>query len=260
MLPRIRVASPCTANWEKMTGDDRVRYCDQCKLSVYNFSAMSSTEIEELLAERTGRVCGRLYQRTDGTILTKDCPVGFRFVVRRVSRVAATAIAAMMSVSSVTAQNTHQNDSLLQIQQMRSILRIVVIDETGALIPRSELHLQNESGRTFDATTGPFGDYLFSALEPGNYVLRVQGPPGFGRVQKPFQIRENIPERLEITLTLQLLPTMGVVFSADNGLETGASDFPMPNFLAAQPMPPPAPPPVSPHRSFLFRLLRKLHF
>jgi len=60
MLPQLRVASPCTADWERMGGDDRVRYCDQCKLNVYNFSAMSSSEIEQLLLKSTGRVCGRL--------------------------------------------------------------------------------------------------------------------------------------------------------------------------------------------------------
>jgi len=60
MLPQLRVASPCTADWERMGGDDRVRYCDQCKLNVYNFSAMSSPEIEQLLLKSTGRVCGRL--------------------------------------------------------------------------------------------------------------------------------------------------------------------------------------------------------
>jgi len=42
MLPQLRVASPFTAAWEMMTGDDRVRYRDLCKLNVYNFFAMSA--------------------------------------------------------------------------------------------------------------------------------------------------------------------------------------------------------------------------
>jgi len=114
MLPQLRVASPCTADWEKMIGDDRVRYCDECKLNVYNFSEMSSAGIEELLRASTGRVCGRLYQRSDGTILTKDCPVGFRSRVRHVSRVAGAALAAMMSAISVTAQNPSEGSPAIQ--------------------------------------------------------------------------------------------------------------------------------------------------
>ena len=36
----LRVASPCSADWDRMQGNERVRYCPQCKLNVYNFAAM----------------------------------------------------------------------------------------------------------------------------------------------------------------------------------------------------------------------------
>src|SRR5882672_2587042 len=92
------IASPCPASWDRMKGDGRSRHCDQCNLNVYNFSEMTEREIKRLLADSNGRVCGRLYRRSDGTILTRDCPVGFRAVVRRVSRVAGAALSAAMSV------------------------------------------------------------------------------------------------------------------------------------------------------------------
>jgi hypothetical protein len=56
MLPEIRVASPCAADWDRMLGDDRARYCEQCRLNVYNFSAMTSLEVERILANRSGRL------------------------------------------------------------------------------------------------------------------------------------------------------------------------------------------------------------
>src|SRR5436309_2750205 len=40
MLHNIRTASPCSADWEKMQGDDHMRSCAACQLSVYNFSEM----------------------------------------------------------------------------------------------------------------------------------------------------------------------------------------------------------------------------
>lgn len=125
MLPQLRVASPCTADWEKMPGGDQVRYCEQCKLSVYNFSALTSPEVEQLLARHTGRLCGRLYRRADGTILTKDCPVGLRFLVRRVSRVAGAALTALMSVGFATAQEATRNPPVVQIQNVNAGVRRV---------------------------------------------------------------------------------------------------------------------------------------
>lgn len=76
ILNNIRVASPCSASWEEMEGDDRSRFCRQCRKNVYNLSAMSAAEAEALVREKDGRLCGRFYHRRDGTLLTTNCPVG----------------------------------------------------------------------------------------------------------------------------------------------------------------------------------------
>ncbi len=83
VLQNIEVAAPCSADWNDMTGDDRVRFCGDCKLNVYNLSAMNEVQIVGLIRETEGRLCGRFYRRPDGTILTQDCPKGLRAIVRR---------------------------------------------------------------------------------------------------------------------------------------------------------------------------------
>ena len=76
VLDNIKVATPCTADWNQMTGDDRVRHCGQCQKNVYNLSGMLRDEAEALLRERNGDLCVRYYRRHDGTILLADCTVG----------------------------------------------------------------------------------------------------------------------------------------------------------------------------------------
>ncbi len=79
LLDQVRVASPCDRDWNEMLGDDRVRYCLGCEKNVFNLSAMSREDAEQLLQERVGKdLCVRFYQRADGTILTEDCPVGVK--------------------------------------------------------------------------------------------------------------------------------------------------------------------------------------
>jgi hypothetical protein len=80
VLDQIRVASPCTASWNEMTGDDRTRHCGACQKSVYNLSDMTRAEAEALIIERNGELCVRYYQRADGTILLADCTVGVQRV------------------------------------------------------------------------------------------------------------------------------------------------------------------------------------
>jgi hypothetical protein len=90
MLEDVRVASPCSANWDAMTGDDRVRHCGSCNKSVFNLSAMNRSEAEALLQSVNESICVRLYRRADGTVMTADCPVGAKKKRRR--KIFATAI------------------------------------------------------------------------------------------------------------------------------------------------------------------------
>ena len=78
MLESIRIATPCSARWEEMKGDDRSRHCSHCDKHVFNLSAMTREEAELTMLEKTGEVCVRLFRRADGTVLTEDCPVGVR--------------------------------------------------------------------------------------------------------------------------------------------------------------------------------------
>jgi hypothetical protein len=82
-LQQLRIASPCSMSWEDMVGDDRSRYCRHCRLNVYNFASMTQREIEQLILSKEGRVCARLYQRRDGTMLVRDCPFGLAALRRR---------------------------------------------------------------------------------------------------------------------------------------------------------------------------------
>ena len=84
-LKHVRVASPCKADWDQMLGSERVRFCGQCSLNVYNLSAMTRDEAESLIAANEGRLCVRFYRRNDGSIITQDCPVGLRAMRARVS-------------------------------------------------------------------------------------------------------------------------------------------------------------------------------
>lgn len=76
LLDTVRVASPCSAEWDRMRGDDRARFCEHCGKHVYNLSGMARAEAEALLLEKEGDLCIRLYRRRDGTVLTDNCPVG----------------------------------------------------------------------------------------------------------------------------------------------------------------------------------------
>jgi hypothetical protein len=96
-LDNIRIAAPCTADWKQMLGTERARFCGQCNLNVYNLSSMTRSEAEHLIADNEGRLCVRFYRRADGSILTKNCPVGLRAIQRRLSYLSKAITSAVLS-------------------------------------------------------------------------------------------------------------------------------------------------------------------
>ncbi len=94
-LDSIKIASLCSQDWDAMIGSERKRYCGECKLNVYNLSGMSRTEAENLIANSEVHLCVRFYRRADGSVLTQDCPVGWRAVKVKMTKMA-TAFASLI--------------------------------------------------------------------------------------------------------------------------------------------------------------------
>ena len=124
-VDRLRVASPCPAKWDQMSGDDRVRFCDLCNLHVYDISRLSSKEAEALLTKTEGRICARVYRRTDGTVITKDCPVGLRAIRRRAAKVTGAVFATITSLCSIVVGQQRSAKGKSSCQQQVTIVRKV---------------------------------------------------------------------------------------------------------------------------------------
>ncbi|MEK6703014.1 MAG: hypothetical protein AABZ53_12175 [Planctomycetota bacterium] len=125
LLASAQIASPCDRRWDDMPGNERVRHCSACNLNVYNFAEMTALEAEAFLREHIpkGRVCGLLFRRADGTVLTKDCPVGVarwrRGAAWAVGRAAAAVAFLVGGVALATGR--HQDARLRAQQPFRSV-------------------------------------------------------------------------------------------------------------------------------------------
>jgi hypothetical protein len=192
MRTEIRIASPCSADWNKMVGDDRIRHCTACNLDVYNFAALTGLEVERLIANRQGRLCARLYRRADGTVLTQNCPVGFRARVRKVSRIAGAALSAAMSVASADAQTIPRNEPpSVQMEKGKAAIALHVSDQSGAVMEGAAVVLQSKK-YTGEITgkTDAQGNIRLSALSAGEYELSVLSP-GFATYSRPVIVDEH---------------------------------------------------------------------
>jgi hypothetical protein len=96
-LEKLKVAAPCKAEWRWMYGNDRVRFCNQCQLYVYNLSALTREQAEDLILSTEGKLCVRFYRRQDGTILTRNCPQGLQAIKEKFTRTRTHVVAAVLT-------------------------------------------------------------------------------------------------------------------------------------------------------------------
>jgi len=183
-LGGLRIAAPCTASWEGMAGDVRVRHCSLCSLNVYNFAEMTAGEVRELLVRTEGRVCARMYRRADGTVLTRDCPTGIRALRRRASRAATALVAALLSLPGLAFGGTSCNPRLSRGANMKLTVEKVAASQpavlTGVvrfdrdLLPGVTVVVKDEATkREVVAVTHANGAFSIAALQGGVYRVEV---------------------------------------------------------------------------------------
>lgn len=158
-IDSLHVASPCTAKWKDMRGDDRARLCLACDKHVYNLSSMTRTEIETLIVATEGQFCRRLYKRKDGTVLTADCPLGVRERVGIAAhRVSLTVLLAAMAV----------------------VLAIL------ALVPRSKTCVVSSTGGASEPALPPVKHPTVEVIESGLSGVQAQARE---QLQRTYMIK-----------------------------------------------------------------------
>ena len=197
-----------------MDGNDRVRFCGHCQMNVYNLSALSRVEAETLIASSEGRICARLFRRADGTVITRDCPVGLRALRRRISQRAAFVFATLagMSVAVFGQERATQKTACTPQMKISStqvsasatrILAGTLLDNKGAVVPGAQVHAVNSATKEVnDTATNEQGRFEFASLAEGNYHLEIVAI-GFDRFRADnIQIQSGNSINLDIILEL----------------------------------------------------------
>jgi hypothetical protein len=66
-LDQLKIVSPCSTNWDRMSGDEKKRFCSECDKFVYDFSQMTRRQVEAIVSIHRGRMCARITRRPDGS-------------------------------------------------------------------------------------------------------------------------------------------------------------------------------------------------
>jgi len=233
----LRVASPCPASWDDMTGDERTRACGLCKLNVYNLSAMTANEVETLITGSKGRLCIRLYRRADGTVITQDCPVGIRALQKRVTRIAVAAFASVLGLFSIGfgQKDDKKDEKTIDASKLDVVKTVIqaqtgevtgtIVDENGAVIPGAKITLLRDSKTPLTSTSNEEGNFEIVGIEPGLVEIQVRRPLFKRLAIQNLKIESGV--RLKLDLTLNVGAAMGELIGITAGgeelIDTGSA-------------------------------------
>lgn len=211
----LEISEPCSAEWDSMSGNERVRFCAHCRLHVQNLSEVTPRQAMELVLRSGGRLCLRIERNTAGTPRTRSLAEPLHQIKRRASRLAAGAFGAALTLcSSAAAQaQTVGPEPARQAAPARAdaaptgfagaSLVGTVTDPAGAVIPSTPVALTNqETGEQLRLTTGEDGAYRFDGLAAGTYTLKVERQGFEPSETRDLKVQPGPEQRVDVSLQL----------------------------------------------------------
>ncbi|HMQ04719.1 MAG TPA: carboxypeptidase-like regulatory domain-containing protein [Pyrinomonadaceae bacterium] len=185
---------------------------------------MREDEIEALIRDREGRLCIRLYRRPDGTLITKDCPVGRSAVRKRIAKFAGACVAAIFGLlsfsfgqeSSKRSKPAATSVERSHKEKQESQLSGIVADPNGAVVPGAMIRLFREgetkgSKPLVSTRTNEDGSYVFSGLTEGNYYVEASIPGFKKKIVKNVRLNGSKVAVLNIALEVsELIEIVGI--------------------------------------------------
>ena len=215
----IRVESPCSEDWDKMQGNEKIRFCSHCSFSVNNISAMSMKEAMRLVRRSDGRICIRYHKHPE-----TSAPV-FADKLYQMSRragIAAGVLGASLAVSTLTyaqgnirlSKNTDANTETSQNRKSEETKKEspaasisgTVRDSQGAVIPGATISI---SGTNIQrrVSANDTGEYLLKQVPTEELTITIEAA---GFAQKDETV---VPAEGRITVvdsTLDMSETFAV--------------------------------------------------
>lgn len=213
-LRSITVNSPCLADWEQMTGNDQVRFCEHCNLKVHNISELSYSQAARLVAHSQGRLCVRYYRDSQGAAITKQASRKLHQIGRRATRIAASAFSATLSLATAAAQapaNLQSNSAYsAQAQPDKPVFASTIVgtitDPNAAVIARATISILNrEANLSLYTSTSDEGTFRFDAVAAGVYEIRVTAPGFAPSEDNGIFVQANGETRVDRSLSIASL-------------------------------------------------------
>jgi Ankyrin repeats (3 copies)/Carboxypeptidase regulatory-like domain/Ankyrin repeats (many copies) len=189
LIDSIEVKDPCSETWDKMSGNDQVRFCGHCSKNVNNISEMTRKDALRLVRGSNGNLCVRYVRHpvTNRPLFVEN----LYKITRRAPGLAAGVMTASITLSTAAyAQSVptpvSNDDAVIEKalnnapkgpeagSNSRSNVSGTVMGEDGAFLNGAMVTLKNSiSGAEKVAGTNDKGFYRFDDVSTGPFTISI---------------------------------------------------------------------------------------
>ncbi|HKE03943.1 MAG TPA: carboxypeptidase-like regulatory domain-containing protein, partial [Blastocatellia bacterium] len=227
-LDQLKIVSPCSTDWDQMSGDEKKRFCSECDKFVYDFSQMTRRQVEAIVSIHQGRMCARITRRPDGSVLTLETPPIHPIANRRASPVVNATLAAILGLSvSANAINADVSAAQLIVRSDAdsgtaripygggdALVGGTVLDPRGVVIPNAVVKLISDAGAELKTKSSTEGEFTFAQVPFGAYIMLVEAQGFYTHVNSNVIVDTPHEMRFEVTMKMnQRVSTAGAMVS-----------------------------------------------
>src|SRR5262245_9927022 len=213
-LDQLKIVSPCSTDWDQMSGDEKKRFCSECDKFVYDFSQMTRRQVEAIVSIHQGRMCARITRRPDGSLLTLETPPIHPIVSRRASPVVNATLAAILGLSAPAnvlsvevsaAQLVVRSDADSERARVpygggEALVGGTALDPQGAVIPNALVKLISDTGAELKTKSSSEGEFTFARVPFGAYIMLVEAQGFYTHVNSSVIVDTPHDMRFEVTM------------------------------------------------------------
>ena len=216
---QLQVVSPCSTDWDRMSGDEKKRFCSECGKFVYDFSQMTRRQVEAIVSIHQGRMCARITRRPDGSLVTLEAPPVHPIVARRASPVANATLAAILGLGvPANALNVDVSAAQLIVRSGadgksartpfgggEAVVGGTVVAPQGAVIPNAVVKLISDAGAELETKTLGEGEFRFAQVPYGAYILLVEADGFYTHVNSNVIVDTPYDTSFEVSMKVKRL-------------------------------------------------------
>ena len=200
-LIQISIPQPCSEDWNKMTPQERGRFCDSCQKCVVDFTGFTDEQLHQYFRKYSGeKVCGRFQNWQLKRVVALSPKPRNRFYKWFISLGFVVFLAELLGTEAKAQEPLTLHAQKYKKQKPGAVMG-TISDEQGRPLKQAQVYILYSDGSKVATSTDKDGIYIIKNIIAGRYNLVVSADRHKKHVVRNVTVEPRHNTAVNATLT-----------------------------------------------------------